>query len=62
MVAGGIDGVLGALAEPTRRKVVELLSGRPLEAGEIAKAVRMTPTALSRHLRGRRVSERSAGG
>jgi DNA-binding transcriptional ArsR family regulator len=47
----GVDAALAALAEPTRRAVVELLGRRPHRAGELAEAFTMSPPALSRHLR-----------
>jgi len=47
----GIDAVLAALADPHRRQVVDLLSQGPLPAGELAKAVGLSPPAMSRHLR-----------
>ncbi len=46
-----IDAALSALADPTRRAVVELLRAGPHRAGELAEALAMTPPALSRHLR-----------
>lgn len=46
-----VDGALAALAEPTRRKIVDLLRSRPLRAGEIADALGMSGPATSRHLR-----------
>jgi DNA-binding transcriptional ArsR family regulator len=46
-----VDTTILALAAPTRRAVVELLSNKPLRAGELAEALSMTPPALSRHLR-----------
>lgn len=46
-----IDAALSALADPTRRAVVELLRAGPHRAGELAVALAMTPPALSRHLR-----------
>ena len=47
----GVDSALAALADPTRRAVVELLGRRPHRAGELAEALTMSPPALSRHLR-----------
>ncbi len=46
-----LDVTFAALADPTRRRVVELLRERPLRAGEVAARVGMTPPAMSRHLR-----------
>jgi DNA-binding transcriptional ArsR family regulator len=47
----GLDRTLAALADPTRRGVVELLRARPRRAGELADALAMSPPAMSRHLR-----------
>jgi DNA-binding transcriptional ArsR family regulator len=49
--AARIDRTLGALADPTRRGVVDLLRERPRRAGELAEAFQMSPPAMSRHLR-----------
>jgi DNA-binding transcriptional ArsR family regulator len=46
-----LDGTLAALADPTRRGIVELLSRRPHRAGELAEALNMSAPAMSRHLR-----------
>ena len=46
-----LDGALAALADPSRRRVVELLRQRPRRAGELAEAVGVPAPALSRHLR-----------
>jgi DNA-binding transcriptional ArsR family regulator len=46
-----LDDTLAALAEPTRRGVVDLLRERPRPAGELASAFRMSAPAMSRHLR-----------
>jgi len=54
--AAAIDRTLAAVAEPHRRRVVELLRERPRRAGELAAAVGLTPAALSRHLRVLRTS------
>lgn len=51
MKGAGVDAAFAALAEPTRRAVVELLGRRPHRAGELAEALAMSPAALSRHLR-----------
>jgi DNA-binding transcriptional ArsR family regulator len=51
-----IDATLTALAEPTRRRVVELLRERPCPAGELAARATMSAPAMSRHLRVLRLS------
>jgi DNA-binding transcriptional ArsR family regulator len=43
--------VFGALADPARRQVVQLLGTRPLRAGELSAAVGMSAPAMSRHLK-----------
>ncbi len=42
---------LEALADPTRRRIVELLAEREREAGEIASHFDVSRPAVSRHLR-----------
>lgn len=42
---------LAALADPTRRRIVELLRDRPQRAGELAAEFEMSAPAVSRHLR-----------
>ena len=42
---------LAALADPTRRRIVELLAERELSAGEIASQFPTTRPGVSRHLR-----------
>jgi DNA-binding transcriptional ArsR family regulator len=46
-----LDRTLAALADPHRRRVIELLRERPRRAGELAEAAALNPSALSRHLR-----------
>jgi DNA-binding transcriptional ArsR family regulator len=46
-----IDDAFAALADPARRRAVELLAGHPRSAGEHARAVRVSPSAMSKHLR-----------
>lgn len=46
-----VDSAFVALAEPTRRQVIEMLGRRPMRAGELAAAVRLSAPAMSRHLR-----------
>jgi DNA-binding transcriptional ArsR family regulator len=50
-VAYDVDRTLSALADPTRRRVVDLLRERPRRAGEIAQTFGMSRPAMSRHLR-----------
>jgi DNA-binding transcriptional ArsR family regulator len=46
-----VDKVFGALADPTRRSVVELLGSGPRRAGELAAAAGTSPPTMSRHLK-----------
>ncbi|MCF3130429.1 winged helix-turn-helix transcriptional regulator [Streptomyces olivochromogenes] len=46
-----IDATLTALADPTRRRIVELLRQRPQRAGELVAAFEVSAPAISRHLR-----------
>jgi DNA-binding transcriptional ArsR family regulator len=43
--------VFTALADPTRRQVVELLGERPRRAGELSEAAGTSAPVMSRHLR-----------
>jgi DNA-binding transcriptional ArsR family regulator len=49
--APGLDRTLAALADPHRRRVVDLLRERPHRAGELAQAARISFPAMSRHLK-----------
>jgi DNA-binding transcriptional ArsR family regulator len=51
-----LDATLAALADPTRRHVVDLLRERPRRAGELAADCAMSAPAMSRHLRVLRAS------
>lgn len=46
-----LDAVLAALADPARRRAVELLNEAPRRAGELAELLQLPPPAMSRHLR-----------
>ena len=46
-----LDATFAALAEPTRRRVIELLRERPRRASELAAGAGTSPPAMSRHLR-----------
>ncbi len=50
-VSPAVDKVFSALADPTRRAVVELLGSGPRRAGELASAAGISPPTMSRHLR-----------
>ena len=54
--AATLDQTLLALADPTRRRVIELLREEPRRAGELAATFRIPPPAMSRHLRVLRTS------
>jgi DNA-binding transcriptional ArsR family regulator len=54
--AATLDQTLLALADPTRRRVIELLRQEPRRAGELAASFQMAPPAMSRHLRVLRTS------
>ena len=51
MKRSGLDSTLSALADPTRRGIVDILRRDPQSAGEIAAALEVSAPALSRHLR-----------
>jgi DNA-binding transcriptional ArsR family regulator len=46
-----LDRLLPALADPTRRRIVDMLSERPRTATEIHRAFPIAAPAVSRHLR-----------
>jgi DNA-binding transcriptional ArsR family regulator len=45
------NAVFGALADPTRRAVLDLLRGGSLPAGQIARVFPVSRPAISKHLR-----------
>jgi DNA-binding transcriptional ArsR family regulator len=45
-----VDAVLHAIAEPRRRKILQLVSSNELSAGEIASRFEITRPAISQHL------------
>ena len=51
MSGQNLDRTLAALADPYRRRVVDLLRERPHRAGELAEAARLSFPAMSRHLK-----------
>jgi DNA-binding transcriptional ArsR family regulator len=46
-----MDAVLQALADPSRRTVLEILRDHPASAGELADALPIARPGVSRHLR-----------
>jgi DNA-binding transcriptional ArsR family regulator len=60
-----VEAAAAAIADPVRRKVLELVRDRELPAGEIARAFDISRPAISRHLRvlrqARLVTERREG-
>ena len=46
----GIQNTLKALADPTRREILNMLKKKDLNAGEISAAFDITDAAVSRHL------------
>ena len=46
-----IDALFSALAEPVRRRAVELLGQAPRRAGELAELLDLPAPAMSRHLK-----------
>lgn len=50
-MANRVDEVFAALADPTRRRVVELLGRKPYRAGQLAREVGTSAPVMSRHLR-----------
>lgn len=54
---GVVDVVLQALADPSRRTVLEILRRHPATAGELARALPIARPGVSRHLRVLREAE-----
>lgn len=52
-----LDTTLAALADPVRRRSVELLAERPRRAGELAAELGVSAPVMSRHLRVLRTAE-----
>jgi DNA-binding transcriptional ArsR family regulator len=46
-----LDATLAALADPVRRRAVELLAQRPRRSGELAEVIGITAATMSKHLR-----------
>lgn len=52
-----LDTTLAALADPVRRRAVELLAERPRRAGELADTLEISGPTMSRHLRVLRLAD-----
>jgi DNA-binding transcriptional ArsR family regulator len=52
-----VDHTLAALADPVRRRAVELLAEQPRRAGELAAELGVPAPIMSRHLRVLRTAE-----
>ena len=50
-MSNDVGTFLPALADPTRRRVIELLGERPRRAGELSAAAGTSAPVMSRHLR-----------
>ena len=46
-----LDSVFAALADPTRRRILQGLMGGQVHVGRLAQPFRISPPAISRHLR-----------
>ena len=46
-----LDATLAALADPYRRRAVDLLAKAPQSAGDLARSLEISPPAMSRHLK-----------
>lgn len=55
--AVALDHTLAALADPVRRRAVELLAEQPRRAGELAAELGVSSPVMSRHLRVLRTAE-----
>ena len=51
MGGDGLDETLAALADPVRRRTIELLLAKPRRAGDLAQELRLSPSRMSQHLR-----------
>ena len=50
-MSAALDRTLSALADPHRRRTIELQRERPRPAGELAREVGLSAPAMSRHLK-----------
>ncbi|MGA8098892.1 MAG: metalloregulator ArsR/SmtB family transcription factor [Candidatus Cybelea sp.] len=46
-----LDAVFGALADPTRRRMVERLARRPMSVGEMSQGFAISQPGISKHVK-----------
>ncbi|HTV74980.1 MAG TPA: metalloregulator ArsR/SmtB family transcription factor [Candidatus Acidoferrales bacterium] len=51
VISSRLDAVFSALADPTRRRIIERLARGPLTVGEIASGFSISQPAISKHVR-----------
>jgi DNA-binding transcriptional ArsR family regulator len=51
-----VDAIFTALADPVRRRAIELLGRAPRRAGELAALLQLPAPAMSRHLKALKIS------
>jgi DNA-binding transcriptional ArsR family regulator len=49
--AGRLDGVFGALSDPTRRKMIERLARGPMTVGEMSAGFAISQPGISKHVK-----------
>lgn len=52
-----VDDLFAALADPARRRAIELLGQKPRRAGELAELLELPAPAMSRHLKALKASD-----
>lgn len=52
-----VDDLFAALADPARRRAIELLGQKPRRAGELADLLDLPAPAMSRHLKALKASD-----
>lgn len=55
-MSAALDRTLAALADPHRRRAIDLLAQGPRAAGDLARLLELSPPAMSRHLKTLRAS------
>ncbi|RYZ06587.1 MAG: ArsR family transcriptional regulator, partial [Alphaproteobacteria bacterium] len=51
-----VDELFAALADPARRRAIEILGEKPRRAGELAELLDLPAPAMSRHLKALKIS------